>query len=516
MFNLSINPLKKIVKGEKFRSLYLSALPLSTGFAGTLITFFLTIPMPALLGPMLVNGAISLSGFRMRVSKLFFPPVFITIGIYIGSKIQADYSNFSWTWVFLTLFVFLWMILAILLGAYYMQRFAKMDKLSAVYSSVPGAFASIVAYSQYRRFDERRVFLTQTFRIFLVISLLPILLSLFANDLQIYYPEVRAEEFGIRDIITWGLCILTILIITYGLQILKVPSPYLIAGIIGSGIFFTSGQLQGPLPNPPIIIALYILGSILGTRFSGFGWREVFRIGLHSALSSIILISFCVLGAWLAYWATGINFLSLLLVFAPGGINEISIIAYTYGLDLALVVLIHVVRITTITFSLPLIPRLLKINIDTNYTRHDYGGNDGFSSSKNDLVSSPEPSAHFAELTEYPGKALHRVKAEKQMNLSSPDSPSDANLEGKPNQFPQYRSNFPQDKEISERESFMGKNDIRLREDKHLSGTSYKHQDISSDEKNPKPQWEKESPTNKKNDRGIPIVQPRKIPQQDE
>ena len=352
--------ISKFVKGDKFQGLHKSALPLSTGFLGTVAVFLIQLPMPALLGPMLVNGFLCLNGLKMNISRLFFPPIFITIGIYIGSKMEADIFSKIISWFPSIIFLLFWMTLATVASAYYFQRYAKFDKLSAVYSALPGAFASIMAQAEYMNLDHRKIIMSQSVRIFLVVGLLPLFLVLYINEPL--YTGLDDINFNLENSwLSWIFCIALIICASGILAKLKVPSPYLLGSIAGSGFFFATGQLSGPLPNIPLMIALYLLGSIIGTRFSGCRWRELFSLGMHGLVVSLLLILFAGIGAFITSWVLGMDVLALLLAYGPGGINEISIIAYTFDINPTLVVFLHFIRILVITLMLPFIPRIIGV-----------------------------------------------------------------------------------------------------------------------------------------------------------
>lgn len=347
------------IRSRQFEELHRSALPLATGFVGTVAVFLVQLPMPALLGPMLVNGFLCLNGLRLNISRLFFPPIFITIGIYIGSKMGTDTFSKLIGWLPSIIFLVIFMLLATFLGAYYFQRYAKFDKLTAVYASLPGAFASILAQTSHLHLDHKKIILSQSIRVFLVVGLLPLFLVLYINE-PLYSGAVALEATN-NSWLSWGFCLALIVCLSGVLANFKVPSPYLLGSIMGSGFFFATGQLSGPLPNMPLIIALYLLGSIIGTRFSGCTWRELWQMGLHGLVVSLIIIIVSAIGAVVTSFILGIDALSLLLSYGPGGINEISIIAYTFDITPTLVVFLHFVRILIITFALPFIPRMLGV-----------------------------------------------------------------------------------------------------------------------------------------------------------
>ncbi len=353
---------------ETFHSIIKSAVPLSTGFFGAVGGFLAFLPLPALLGPMLLNAVICLSGIKMQIHKAFLPPIFVVIGWYLGSKVTPDTFNNISLWIPAAIMLVIWMIFATTLGSLYFTRFAKFDRLTATYAALPGALASIAAVVQdTTTADQRKVVVTQTIRVFMVVILLPIIFALILDvpdNLLALAPQTSVAAPAFNAAISWLLCIISSCIIIGVFKLLRVPSPYLLGGTLASAFFFGSGQLVEPLPTSILMIALYILGSVLGTRFNGCSWREVARLGGHGIIVTILLLLFVTLGAFISSLIFGMNFLSMFLAYVPGGVHEITIIAYAYSIEPLFVAFLHFLRIAIITVALPIIPSFFRSRVD--------------------------------------------------------------------------------------------------------------------------------------------------------
>ena len=348
---------------ETFHAIIKSAVPLSTGFFGAVGGFFAFLPLPALLGPMLLNAVICLSGIKMQIHKAFLPPIFVIIGWYLGSKVTPDTFNNISLWIPAAIMLVIWMIFATILGSLYFTRFAKFDRLTATYAALPGALASIVAVVQDTTADQRKVVVTQTMRVFMVVILLPIIFAVILDvpdNLLALAPQTSVATPTFNSAISWLLCIISSCIIISVFKLLRVPSPYLLGGTLAAAYFFGTGQLVEPLPTSILMIALYILGSVLGTRFNGCSWREVVILGGHGIIVTILLLLFVTLGAFISSLIFGMNFLSMFLAYVPGGVHEITIIAYAYSIEPLFVAFLHFLRIAIITVALPIIPSFFR------------------------------------------------------------------------------------------------------------------------------------------------------------
>lgn len=339
-----------------------SLLPFGTGLVGVVGGYLLLLPLPALMGPMLVNAGCALSGMSMRIPQRMMPTVFIVIGWYLGSRVTPDILDSMRQWWFAAILMIFWTLLTASIGVFYFTRISRYDRRAAVFASLPGALSNIVATIEDIAMDQKRVIVPQTVRVFFVVGILPIIFSSFlpttdllAGDGDLFF----AEAF---PFITWGLCLLATLVLVFLFRRAYVPTPEFLAGTIAAGIFYGTGFLVTPLPAMFVLAAFYFLGCFIGSRFTGATWRELIVLGKHGVVVALLMIFFSVPGALLASLWLDLRLFSLILAYIPGGIHEMSIIAAAYDLDPLFVATMHFIRIVFIILSLPFLFRLMSSN----------------------------------------------------------------------------------------------------------------------------------------------------------
>ena len=309
---------------------------------------------------MLFNAVLCLSGIKMKVNNRLLILVFTVIGWQLGSRFTPDILPSLSRWLLAASLLILWVILSVLIAMVYFYRVAKFDLRTSFYAALPGALASILSFLQDVQVNQRHVIVAQTVRVFLVIGILPFIFS-FLIDLP--DPSLINTNDALvaspNEFLFWCLMAIISIIVIGTLLFLHIPSPHLLGSTIVSAIFYTQGWLTTPLPNSALFIALYVLGCIIGSRFSGSSWNELAQLGKHALAAALILISLSFIGAVACAWLLEINLLSMLLAFVPGGVHEMTIIAFAYDRDPLFVAFLHLVRLAFIILSLPFIALVL-------------------------------------------------------------------------------------------------------------------------------------------------------------
>lgn len=300
----------------------------------------------------MINTVLCLTGMKMKTTNRLLAPVFMVIGWQLGSRFSpAIWLAFA-EWLRAAAFLIIWVIFSVLIAALYFHRIAGYDKLTSIYASLPGALASIVSFIQGTQVNERQVIVSQTVRVVMVVGILPFLFSFFME--VPHFPPIEEIQAGRSyNFVNWGLLIGTSIIVVFLMQRLHIPSPHLLGTTLMSAIFYTQEWLLIYPPDTILWIALYILGCIIGSRFSGSSWQELLHIGKHAAIASLLLIFLSFIGAVLCAHILDLKLLSLILAFVPGGVHEMTIIAFAYGIEPLLVAFLHLVRLTLIILSLP-------------------------------------------------------------------------------------------------------------------------------------------------------------------
>ena len=135
-----------------------------------------------------------------------------------------------------------------------------------------------------------------------------------------------------------------------------IPAAPLLGALLVSGILHGTGLVSGGLAPPLMIAAYIVLGSLVGSRFagttlkmlSGDGCRLARRLRrLHGHRRSS--------ARWSPAWLTDQPVSQMILAFAPGGIDVMTIMAFALHLDAAFVAAHQLARFLMIAVYAPLL-----------------------------------------------------------------------------------------------------------------------------------------------------------------
>jgi uncharacterized protein len=112
--------------------------------------------------------------------------------------------------------------------------------------------------------------------------------------------------------------------------------------------------------QPPYVVtaaAQIVLGCAIGQRFAGTTFAEIGRTVGHALVITLAMLALGIAFAALLARASGEPFSALVLVYAPGGFAEMSLVALALGADAAFVAAHHLFRIAVVIALAPLIFR---------------------------------------------------------------------------------------------------------------------------------------------------------------
>ncbi|MGE6488266.1 AbrB family transcriptional regulator [Paenisporosarcina sp. NPDC076898] len=315
----------------------------SAGFLFDSVGIFL----PWLLGPM-----VSLLLLR-QYTKLEFewPRIYRQVGlIFLGIQIG---SSFTKTSIELMWFDFPLMVLmtfsivgVALLLSYLFLKISGESIATSVLGSLPGGLSQMVLLSEeVKSANSTIVTLMQTFRIFVVVTVVPFLTA--------WIPKGSHLNEGTMAVLpTFNVMhfVIAVLLGTFFFIVMKkthFPLPELMAPILSMAIVqFVTDHPVVEVPAIVLILSQIFVGAHLGLQLEKV--RDQLSIRLFSAivLTNLALIAFC---GFIAYILTRIHsvntFLDFFISAAPGGIAEMSITALETGADLSTVTSFHLFRI---------------------------------------------------------------------------------------------------------------------------------------------------------------------------
>jgi len=324
---------------------------LAVAFVGGLAAATSGVPAGWMSGAMVAVTAFAATGR----AKPFLPPlrdfVIVLTGVSMGSGATPDALGALLHYP-LSIVTMAVAVGAMTASAYaVLSRSPGFSRATALFASIPGALSYVFVAAQGTTADMPRVAITQVFRLFVLMAVVPLL----ASRLGASPPPSTAFDPALTTLVL-AVCSFAL---AFALTALKIAPPYLYAAIGVSALAHATGIAPGR-PDPTIQLATQVLvGGWVGTRFIGFDW---------SLLRSLIWAAFGAFAAALAAAAafaalsaalTKAPYVQVLVAFAPGGLEAMTMMAFALGLDPMFVGAHHLARFLLISLALPLVARLV-------------------------------------------------------------------------------------------------------------------------------------------------------------
>ena len=336
------------------------ALSIALGVLGGALFQWLDLPLPWVIGAMTINFIAALSGLPIAHNLTLREIMIGSIGMMLGSAFSPQILAQLGQWAGAALAMILFVIgMIALLSAFY-RRFSDFDPVTCFFSATPGGLGSMAVIGEGFGGDPRMIPLVHAVRIVVVVFAIPAYLT-FVEGLELPSRSVVGGE----DAIVASTPDLAILIALTGLgylsaKKLKIPAANIIGPMLLCAVAYLSGMVEGQPPGALVIAAQVVIGSSIGARFVGLPMRQLVKpIGLAVA-SALMMLAGAALGSVLLEPLLSISRPALLLALAPGGLAEMSLIAYSLDIDTAFVATMHVVRIVSIVLLAPFAFRLLR------------------------------------------------------------------------------------------------------------------------------------------------------------
>lgn len=344
-----------------------TATVLLLGALGGFLASWAHVPMPWMLGGLFSSAMVILLWAPPFLTDYAFPMPFRTafvalIGVMIGTQVTADLFTLAgqlpWTMGTLAVFV----VLAHLGNALIFRLLGGYDRATAFYSGTPGGLMESIVMGEGAGADIRILTAQQFLRIIVVITLLPLGLSLWVGAPVGSAAGLQAAT-GHAAVLPQSL-VLICLAAGLGLwlgRLIRLPAAQLSGPMILAALATLTGVLDLHLPVWLIAAAQLVIGVSLGMRFKGTNMALIRRCALLALISVLYMLLLGGVLSAILWQITGIPWLHLLISFSPGGVAEMSIVALSLAANPAFVSLHHVARILMTVVELSVAARLLGI-----------------------------------------------------------------------------------------------------------------------------------------------------------
>ncbi len=325
------------------------------GGVGGAVFAWLHLPLPWLIGSLVAVAAARLLGAPAeadpRLRNGFLGIIGIMLGAYFTPATAAVLVSQA---ALLLLAAFVTLAIGAALAPVLARR-GKVDMATAWFASIPGGVADMAMLAESYGGRPAPVALAQLLRVCSVVVLVPNLFAL--AGLRGDVPQASAVLAFLPGIL--ALQLLGGLAAGWALVRVGVRAGWMLGPLSVTAALTASGFELSGVPSWLSAVAQVVLGTSLGTAFGRETLRPLRRFLPHAAMQVVLLMLACAVAGAVLAWAFGAPLDAMLLGTAPGGVAEMSLTGKVLGMEVALIVTLHVTRIFLVTVLTPPAFRLL-------------------------------------------------------------------------------------------------------------------------------------------------------------
>lgn len=321
------------------------------GGLGWAVGAWIGLPLAALMGAMIAVAIVAASGIRLFGALPAAPQswrevLIPVIGVAIGGGVPADFFQHLLRWWPTVLAVVAFVPLAHFLSYRLYRRLGRLDPATGYFSAMPGGFIEAMAMGDERGAQMPMLVMLQFLRMILCITLLPLAFTIATGHAVGSGAGISMP--GAEVPLTWrdGAILLAVAVLGYlGARRLGLPAAVLSGPLFLSGLVHALGITGAVPPGWMIVVAQFVIGVTLGTRFAGVAPRQLaLALGLAVAAILVSLATALAIALPLANMV-GEPIPAVILAFAPGGVSEMALVAISLNLSAVFVTIHHLIRI---------------------------------------------------------------------------------------------------------------------------------------------------------------------------
>ena len=316
--------------------------------AGAIVWLIFDLPLAWLLGPATVGLILAVRSRPIGTDYFFGDCGRGLLGVAIGASITHEHIDWMLDHPDLGIGLFIYVALGGGIGFLWLYRFCKWDRPSAWFAAFPGGMSEMIASAEAFGANIPKVALSHSLRIFCLVCGASLASYFFAGI------TTGSLSFGEAYWRTQPLIFLTMVVSVWGGKYLRIPAHSFMAPMFASLMMNLMFDIQLRLTDLILIFGQYFLGWSIASRFKGVSKNEVVMILKQVFVLLLLFLPIWGMMAVLLDQLTDIDLVSVILGLAPGGQAEIALIAMALNANLAVVMILHVLRSLMITMIGPI------------------------------------------------------------------------------------------------------------------------------------------------------------------
>ena len=302
---------------------------------------------------MVATTVASLGGARLHVPGPMRSIMVAIIGVLLGASFTPEVLEKAREWPLTIACLLLHLGLLVGILFFYFHRIVGLDAPTAYFSATPGGLSEMVITGAAMGADDRTIALVHAARVLLVVLVIPFwyrFMTGVTTTPSSMGPSIGA--IGLTDVSVLAACAVAGVVAG---RLLRLPAYRLSGPLLASAVVHATGLSASAPPWEVVAVAQVVVGSAIGARFSSVPVRRVLGVMAAAVVSTVVMLAATIVFALVLAPATGIDWRSIVLAYAPGGLAEMSLIALSLGIETAFVATHHVIRIGLIVVGAPLV-----------------------------------------------------------------------------------------------------------------------------------------------------------------
>lgn len=330
---------------------------LAFGTAGGALGYLLGLPLGWMLGAMAVTTVLAIAGVRVNASPKPRAAMIAVIGLMVGSAFKPEVLRQAGEWSASLAAVAVYTIITAAFGIFICRRLGRLDPTTAALSGMPGGLSELIVMASSFNADVRSVSMVHATRLVLLITTVPLSLSLSGALAAIGGGTVdRTVDWTmalpLADAAVLVFC--AVVGVLLGRR-LRLPAANLTGPLVLSALAHVTGLTGAGVPGLVIAVAQVVIGATIGQHFIGVERRVLVTGVMLGTVLTCFSLAMAVIFAIGFDRFLDIPFAIGLLALVPGGLPEMSLIAISFNADPAFVSLHHLSRVVIIVVATPLI-----------------------------------------------------------------------------------------------------------------------------------------------------------------
>lgn len=306
---------------------------------GALAFSALGLPIPWMLGPLF---AVLVAQFFIR-RELTWPPIFrniglLIVGVAIGQAFELALFERAGQLVVAMFLINIVLMLFCFALAWLSAKTAGLPFKTAVASSVPGGLSQLVLFAEEERdVDLAVVTYFHVVRVVAVVMLIPFIVS----------GHVVSGADVARDVSWWqlGLLVACAAVLVPVAKRLRLPVPHFLGPILFVIVLKLFAVDVPVMPSDVLHVAQLLIGAYIGLLLKPEMVRLPVRVLIGGMVNTLLMIGFSYGASVVVGKLLEFSFATSFLSTAPGGLDQMGLLAAAVGADISVVTVFQLFRL---------------------------------------------------------------------------------------------------------------------------------------------------------------------------